>query len=105
MTPTNTSSPTPYLASPDNLYIIAKTDASLTLQWRDKSDNEDGFVIERLEVLPDASFSVVATKSANITTHVDSGLTSGKSYRYRIRGFKVGSVYSGYSNEVQDTTN
>lgn len=105
LTPTSTSAPTPYVAGPDNLYIIAKTDTSLTLQWRDKSDNEDGFVIERLEVLPDASFSVVATKSANITTHQDTGLTSGKSYRYRIRGFKVGNVYSGYSNDVQDSTN
>jgi len=57
--------------------------ASLTLSWSDRSNNEDGFRIERM--VSGGILAQIATVSANTTSYTDVTLTSGLNYCYVIR--------------------
>jgi hypothetical protein len=59
--------------------------ASLTLSWSDRSNNEDGFRIERM--VSGGILAQIATVSANTTSYTDVTLTSGLNYCYVIRAF------------------
>ena len=70
--------------------------ALIRLDWRDNSNNEDGFTLER-RLGTSGSYTALANVSANIVTYTDTATSSGKTYCYRIYAFnKVGK--SGYSN-------
>ena len=71
--------------------------AQLTLAWTDTSNNEGGFRIERRT--SGGSFAQIAQVSANVTSFVDSSVTAGTTYCYRVRGYNQQSV-SAYTNEV-----
>ncbi|MGH7846386.1 MAG: family 16 glycoside hydrolase, partial [Candidatus Binatia bacterium] len=60
------------------------TAASLSLSWKDTSSSESGFKVERLI---GTTYAQIATVSANIASYIDSGLTAGSTYCYRIRAF------------------
>jgi hypothetical protein len=59
--------------------------ATLTLSWSDRSNNEDGFRIERM--VPGGILAQVATVSANVTSYTDANLSSGLNYCYVVRAF------------------
>jgi hypothetical protein len=59
--------------------------ASLTLSWSDRSNNEDGFRIERM--VSGGILAQIAIVSANITSYTDANLTSGLNYCYIVRAF------------------
>jgi hypothetical protein len=59
--------------------------ASLTLSWADKSNNEDGFRIERM--VSGGVLTQIATVGANVTSYADANLTSGLNYCYIVRAF------------------
>ena len=71
--------------------------AQLTLAWADTSNNEGGFRIERRT--SGGSFAQIAQVSANVTSFVDSSVTAGTTYCYRVRGYNQQSV-SAYTNEA-----
>lgn len=87
--------PSALAATPAGKYEIA-------LAWTDLSDNEDRFVIERSA--DGISFSVIGASGANEPTYFDSGLSSGKTYFYRILAGNRGGK-SGYSNIASARTN
>ncbi len=60
--------------------------ASLRLSWRDNSQNESGFKIEKLV---GASYVQIASLGANAQSYTDSGLTAGTSYCYRVTAFNA----------------
>ncbi len=66
------------------------------LRWKDNSDNEAGFVIERANVI-DSVFTAIDTVDANDTTYTDVNVENGKEYLYRIFAFNPDTV-SDYSN-------
>lgn len=70
----------------------------VTLTWTDNSDVEDGYVIER-KLSGDTNFAIIDTLKQSGTTFIDTGVTQGQSYSYRIKAYK-GSAESVYSNEV-----
>ena len=76
--------------------------AQLTLTWTDNSDNEDGFRIER-KTGTSGTFAQIATVGANVTSYIDSGLTSGTIFCYRLLAYNVAGD-SAYSNEACGTT-
>jgi len=76
--------------------------AQLTLTWTDNSDNEDGFRIER-KTGTSGTFAQIATVGANVTSYIDSGLTSGSTFCYRLLAYNVAGD-SAYSNEACGTT-
>jgi hypothetical protein len=87
--------------APSNLAGTTQSTSSIRLTWKDNSNNEDGFTIER-KVL-NGTYSAVASLPANTTTYTDNSLSEGISYTYRIKAYK-GSSSSSYSSEITITT-
>ncbi|MDD5436227.1 MAG: fibronectin type III domain-containing protein, partial [Candidatus Omnitrophica bacterium] len=70
----------------------------LILTWTDKSDNEEGFVVER-KVGSKGSYVVIAKTAADATTIHDNNLTPGTRYYYRVAAYNSAGQ-SGYSTET-----
>jgi len=86
-------------AAPLSLISKPTSSSSIVLTWKDNSNNEDGFKIQRKEGACDStnSWSQIATKEANAITHTNTGLTPNTTYSYRVRAYNaVGD--SAYSN-------
>lgn len=89
------------LCPPTNLtaQVATSTPHAILLKWKDNSNNELGFSIERGQST--STFNVIATTTANVTSYLDTGLAS-STYYYRARAFD--SVdYSIYSNIASST--
>ena len=86
---------------PTNLTARAISSTRVDLEWRDNSDNERGFSIERK--VEGGTFRVVEEVRANVTTYSDRGLTENRKYIYRVRAFNDAG-YSSYSNEAEAVT-
>lgn len=76
--------------------------AANTLTWQDNATNETAYHIERgvaadVTGCPTATFTQIATTGANITTFVDSAVTEGTTYCYRVKASNPAGS-SGYSN-------
>ena len=84
--------------APGNLSLNIPSQGTVELNWADTLSNEDGFVIERKLNL-DTSWTVMDTTGINVTSFLDSGLTVGNTYSYRVYAFNV-SGNSGYSDTV-----
>ncbi|MDI6792084.1 MAG: PKD domain-containing protein [bacterium] len=89
-------------APPAGLIAVALSSSSINITWRDNSDNETGFRIERKQ-WRDYSYSGIATVPANTKTYSDSGLKPNTNYVYRVRAYnQVGDSF--YSNEAPAAT-
>jgi hypothetical protein len=78
----STSAPT----APTSLTGTATASDRVSLSWTDKSSDESGFTLER--AIGGGAFGTRATLSANTTSFVDSGLSSGgTTYHYRLRAY------------------
>jgi titin len=89
-------------SAPDNVSAAAIDSRSLRLNWMDTSPNETGFKIERKSGLL-GNYVQIAVVSAGVTTYVNSGLSAGRPYFYRIRSFNSGGS-SAYSKPVAAIT-
>jgi hypothetical protein len=69
----------------------------LQLAWTDNSNNESGFKIER-KLGTTGTFSQIATVGVNVTTYIDTNLTDGATYCYRLAAFNSAGT-SAYSAE------
>ena len=92
--------PTPN--APEALTIIESTLTAATLQWNDRSNNEQSFEIER-SVGDNASFTSLATVAADVATYDDNTLLPNQLYYYRVRAIGQ-SDNSTYSNLVSVNT-
>jgi hypothetical protein len=85
---------------PTSLVASALSTTSIGLSWIDNSSDETGFSIER--GTDGTTFTTLITTGANTTAFVDSPVTSGTTYFYRIASFNaVGN--SSYSNTSSAT--
>jgi hypothetical protein len=75
--------------------------AQLTLTWQDNSDNEDDFAIER-KTGTTGTYAQITLVGVNITSYVDTNVTSGVIYCYRVQAVNSAGV-STYSNEACKT--
>jgi hypothetical protein len=84
------------LYPPTNLTANVEGESSVVLNWKDNSDNENYFAVQRSSV--GGVFSLVKAVTKNITTYLDSGneLEVGSTYQYRIVA---------YSNEDSAVSN
>jgi hypothetical protein len=88
------------LKAPSDLKVIeAAGGAHLT--WKDNSDNEDQFMIERKQGA--GAFTTLDTVAANKTDYHDSKVTAGLTYTYRVLAMAKSGVHSQGSNEVMFT--
>jgi hypothetical protein len=92
--------PTP----PSELSAVATSSSSISLAWQDRSNNEGGFRIERRTGTSGSWSAIVTNKSANSTTHTDSGLSAGTTYSYRAAAFNSAGGSNSFSNEATAST-
>lgn len=88
---------TPILPAPSNLIATSKSGTSISLSWSDNSEDEAGFKIERW--VDEDEWVEIKMVAANETLYVDTGLTTGSTYGYRVRAY-VEFGTSDYSDEV-----
>ncbi len=83
------------LSPPANLQIVNNQIGTVTLNWIDKSDSEDGFKIERSEDI-DSNYNLLTVVSANTQTYTDNSVEEGRLYFYRIKAYnqQIESLYS-----------
>ncbi|WP_456399260.1 outer membrane protein assembly factor BamB family protein [Mesoaciditoga sp.] len=91
----------PILTTPSSLKKEWIGSNAVSISFKDNSNNENGFVLERSE--DDVSFSAIATLDQNITSYIDVYVSANKDYFYRVYAFNdFGS--SGFSNEIHVKT-
>jgi hypothetical protein len=71
----------------------------IQLNWKDNSNVETGFIIERYNGV---SWSTLPVTPANTTAYLDTGLSAGTAYTYRLRA--DWSTDSNYSNQASGNT-
>jgi len=86
---------------PAELATEALSAVAAKLSWRDLSDDETGFVIERKE--SGGMFKYVASVTSNTTDFVDADLTANTAYQYRIKALNDFGE-SAYSSHINVTT-
>ncbi len=76
-----------YLRAPMLLALKSSTTSSLTLEWADFADNEDGFIVEMMQ---DGAYVEKGRTKANVTTFTISGdeLKPATAYEVRVSAFK-----------------
>nr|BAL58743.1 hypothetical protein HGMM_OP2C291 [Candidatus Acetothermum autotrophicum] len=88
-------------SAPSGLNATAKSPTAIDLSWRDNSDNEDGFKIERQP--SQGTWREIATVGKNTTSYSDTGLNPSTTYCYRVRAYNAAGA-SDYSNTSCATT-
>ncbi len=89
-------------AAPSNLNAGAASTTAINLTWQDNAINEKGTRIERKTGV-NGAWALLTHKAANVTSHSDTGLSSGTTYFYRALTFNDSGV-SAWSNEASATT-
>jgi formylglycine-generating enzyme required for sulfatase activity len=85
--------------SPSNLSIYIESSTSLRLIWIDDVDGEEYFSIDR-KIGQDGTWNeLYSTSESNTNTWVDSGLSTGTIYFYRLRAY-ASNFYTNYTQEV-----
>lgn len=91
-------------AAPSQLAVsvnASSPSSSLSLAWVDTATNASGYNVERS---PDGStFAAIAQLGSTATTYVDTGLTGGAAYYYRVSAFNSAGS-SAYSNIAMNST-
>jgi uncharacterized protein len=88
-------------AAPASLAASVASNSQINLTWRDNSNNESGFRIERR--IGTGAWSQIATVGPNVTRFASTGLRSRTTYGYRVRAYN-GIGTSAYSNVVSAQT-
>lgn len=86
-----------------NIYAPAPLSAELQdgqplLSWIDNSDNETGFLLERMEA-GEADYTLLASLDPDNNSYLDETITEGIYYGYRLRSYNDQDT-SMYSNEI-----
>lgn len=70
-------------AAPTGLSTAVVDNGAVTLVWKDNSNNETAFRVER-RVTGDATWTMLADTAANTQTYTDTKVAMGKTYDYRV---------------------
>ncbi len=90
-------------AAPTGLVAAAVSKSQINLTWKDNSNNETGFRIERCMGKTCTNFVLIDTVGENVYSYSNTNLTANTTYRYRIYAYNDNGN-SAYSNIVKATT-
>jgi fibronectin type 3 domain-containing protein len=90
------------IAAPTNLAAVAQSPTKVSLSWKDASNNEVSFVIER-SGRKSGTYAVVGSVPAGTTVFQDTQVTGGATYFYRVRAVHKSGHYE-VSNRAAATT-
>jgi len=79
------------------MFAASASPASLTLSWKDNSDNETGFIVERKT--GSGPWVAIHQTAPDIETYIDPSVEFGILYTYRVKAYNS-SGESGYTNEA-----
>ena len=96
------TTPPTALEAPSGLTATAVSSSGVDLNWRDNSDNETGFRVQRRQGDSD-DWVQVGTTATNATTFSDVGLLADTLYHYRVQAFND-TEPSAFSNQAAVTT-
>jgi hypothetical protein len=99
----NVAAATTLLAVPDNpsnFRGTALNTCDVNLEWRDRSDNEEGFEIKR-SLFPSTEFSVLKVLPPGTEAYADTSTRNNNTYYYRISAFNA----AGHSDSSQISVN
>ncbi len=88
--------------APSGLTATAFSNTQINLAWKDNSNGEDGFKIER-KLSAAATFTQIGTVGPNVTAFTSGSLSANAAYTYRVRAYNS-SGNSPYSNLANATT-
>ena len=91
------------LKSPTNLTATGLSTTEIELAWTDRTDEEDGYIIERKQPT-DVDFVELATTGVDAVAWTDTGLSECGTYVYRVRAFMDQDQFSKYSDGVTTQT-
>lgn len=91
-----------YDTAPSSLKATAVSSSQIDLSWKDNSNDETGFKVER-KSSTSGSYSQISTVAAKGTSYSDTGLSASTTYSYRVKAYGA-SGDSNYSNEASATT-
>ena len=74
---------------------LTSTMSTIPLKWTDNSTNEISFVVEK-KLSTAVAYTLIYTTGSNITTYVDSAVTAGVSYDYRVKACSSTTLCSDY---------
>lgn len=97
------AAPPPPPTAPAGFRVDSVGTNMVKLVWTDKSNNEDGFVIEQCRSKGCMTFVEIARPAANATVYIDTALLANTQYNYRMRAFNLGGT-SAYTNVVSAKT-
>jgi fibronectin type 3 domain-containing protein len=82
---TETASFTTAFLNPPATCTLTKdtSNSQITINWADSNTNESGYQIEKN--VNSGGFTSLVTKAADSTSHLDTDVSSGNTYQYRIR--------------------
>lgn len=86
--------------APSNLTAVGVSSGQIDLSWKDESDNEDEFEIQRKS---GGGFETIDTAGADSTGYSDTGLDAETGYTYRVRAVNAEGA-SGWTDEASATT-
>jgi hypothetical protein len=86
------------LKAPTDLVLQSNVSNEITLNWKDNSAKEDGYVIERMQGAQ-TTFTFLDSLKQKVNTYVDKSIEQSGSYTYRIKAYNAVSE-SDYSNEA-----
>jgi hypothetical protein len=93
--------------SSPSLTPTAASDARISLTWVDGETNETGWEVHRSSTGGSGTFDRIAALDANVTAHVDDGLSAGAEYCYKVRPYrstKGKTTYLAFSAAACSTT-
>ncbi len=88
--------------APSGLSMTVLSNNTIFLEWKDNSNNETGFKVERKTDSDD--YIEIAVLSANKNSHIDYNLTLGHLYTYRVKAYNPYGDSLGFSNPVSART-
>ncbi len=88
---------------PEDLTYTYVSENTVTLNWKDASDNETGFKVER-KIGENGQWNVISWLSANTTSYTMSDLNKSMKYYVRIRAYRYSDSADSLSNEIIVTT-
>ncbi len=86
--------------APTSLVASVFSASSIRLHWRDNSNNEEGFKIERSE--DGANFGLLSSPAQNVDVFDDQTVQTGRTYTYRVYSY-LGAQQSANSNTISVT--
>ncbi len=90
-----------FLRAPQCLDVEKTTTTTVKINWRDYTDNEDGFAVE---IEKDGAYTEVARLAAGTTEYTFTNLEPGTNYNVRLRSYAGADKYSDYSKILQITS-